>query len=508
MNGHLSEHPLAELIHEIADASLTGALRLERERVKVVVYFEQGKLVYATSNLRAHRLFEVIKRSGLLTEEQLKVIGAEHDAELAAALLSKGLLQPSALENLRTQQVSDVLRPALLWIDGQWGYDPRVRLAEGMRAQFEPKPLLMEGARRLPREFIGARFRGADDTFSPLSIAYNGATLLPDEASLLSRMAEPMSISQLKALTKPNPNDALCIAYTLALGGFLQRSNWPRALASYSKAEDVKTTGTVSAPPSPATAPVEDKQKAARAIEDRQVAAMLHRLSQAENHYEVLDVGRDATAAEIKRAYHGLARSFHPDKFHKSVSRKKHAQVETAFARFAQAYEALGNPTLRSAYDAKLGGAQPGAVSVAPSSIPEAGSTRTTNPAEAYAGPRDKSYAETRFQQGLAALQQENFMLAMRCFAEAANLAPDEAKYRGYYGSALSSQPQARRQAEAELMAAIALDPANASFHVMLARLYRDLGFSRRAQTELEKAVALEPGNQATQQLLSTLKKV
>src|SRR5688572_25333600 len=156
MNGHLSEHPLAELIQEISAASLTGALRLERERVKVVIYFEEGKLVFATSNVRVHRLFEVIKRTGLLNESQLNAIGEHNDAELAAMLLSKGLLQTSALESLRIQQVSDVLRPALLWRDGLWNYDPRVRLAEGMRIAFDPKPLLMEAARRLPRDFIGA----------------------------------------------------------------------------------------------------------------------------------------------------------------------------------------------------------------------------------------------------------------------------------------------------------------------------------------------------------------
>src|SRR5687767_1686417 len=194
MNGHLSEHPLAELIQEIGATGLNGALRLERERVKVVIYFEEGKLVYATSNLRGHRLSEVIKRAGLLTEPQLKTLSAQSDAELATGLVVQGLLQPPALESLRSQQVSDVLRPALLWIDGFWSFDPRVRLAEGLSIEFKPQLLLMEAARRLPREFIGARFRGANVTFSPLSVADNGIKLLPAEESLLSRIGGPMSI--------------------------------------------------------------------------------------------------------------------------------------------------------------------------------------------------------------------------------------------------------------------------------------------------------------------------
>jgi len=515
MNGQLSEHPLAELIREIAAASLTGALRLERERVKVVVYFEEGKLVYATSNLRTHRLEEVLKRSGVLTQEQLAIDGAKTDSELAAALLSQGLLQRSDLENIRVQQVSDVLRPALLWTDGQWSYDARVRLAEGMRTQFESQLLLMEGARRLPRDFIVSRFKGMDETFSPFSGIDNGIKLLPAEAFLLSRVDGSMSINELKALSNPNAAEALCVAYTLALGGFLQRSNWSTALAASdsgqadASSDKLKTPASVSTAPSPPVKTAEEQAKAAKANEERQLMAMLTRMSEAQNHYEVLDVGREATTAEIKSAYHSLARSFHPDKFHKSASRKRHAQVEAAFARFAQAYETLANVSLRSAYDAKLGvegtsarrPQAPGRSAVNTRPVPPP----TNRDPGARAGPSDRSRAETRFQQGLAAVGQENFMLAVSCFAEAAQLAPDEARYRGHYGNALATQPQARRLAESELMAAIALDPGNASYHVMLARLYRELGFPRRAQTELERALTLEPGNEAARQLLSTL---
>ena len=66
-------------------------------------------------------------------------------------------------------------------------------------------------------------------------------------------------------------------------------------------------------------------------------------------------------------------------------------------------------------------------------------------------------------------------------------------------------EPQARRLAEAELQTAITLDPENATYRVMLARLYRELGFARRAQTELERALALEPNNEAARLLLRTM---
>src|SRR5207244_2165538 len=65
MQGQLSENPLAELIREINDTGLSGALRVSHDRAKVVVYFETGDLLFAASNLRAHRLRELLKRSGI-----------------------------------------------------------------------------------------------------------------------------------------------------------------------------------------------------------------------------------------------------------------------------------------------------------------------------------------------------------------------------------------------------------------------------------------------------------
>src|SRR5437763_16844068 len=71
MNGQLNTQPLAELLHEISDARLSGALRLARERVKAAVYFHEGQVVAALMNLRAFRLAEIFRRSGAADEARL-----------------------------------------------------------------------------------------------------------------------------------------------------------------------------------------------------------------------------------------------------------------------------------------------------------------------------------------------------------------------------------------------------------------------------------------------------
>src|SRR5690242_15939111 len=88
MEGQLSEHPLAELIREGINAKLSGALRLTRERVKVAVYLAEGAVIFAASNLRAHRLSETLKHDPSLKRLNLDSFPTtDSDDQLAAALI-------------------------------------------------------------------------------------------------------------------------------------------------------------------------------------------------------------------------------------------------------------------------------------------------------------------------------------------------------------------------------------------------------------------------------------
>jgi curved DNA-binding protein len=70
------------------------------------------------------------------------------------------------------------------------------------------------------------------------------------------------------------------------------------------------------------------------------------------DYYQIMGIGRDASADDIKRAYRRLARKYHPD-----VSKEPNA--EERFKEIGEAYEVLRDPEKRSAYDA-LGTRAPG----------------------------------------------------------------------------------------------------------------------------------------------------
>jgi molecular chaperone DnaJ len=63
------------------------------------------------------------------------------------------------------------------------------------------------------------------------------------------------------------------------------------------------------------------------------------------DYYEVLGVGRNATEAEIKKAYRQMALKYHPDK------NPGDKEAEEKFKEAAEAYEVLSNPEKRQRYD-------------------------------------------------------------------------------------------------------------------------------------------------------------
>src|SRR2546430_17053493 len=107
MNGQLSEHPLAELISEIAAKNLSGALRITRGRVKAVVYFEAGTLTYSTANLRAYRLSENLRKR-VSPKKIAETKQTQSDFGLAFALLADGVLARQALDKNLHLQVAQV----------------------------------------------------------------------------------------------------------------------------------------------------------------------------------------------------------------------------------------------------------------------------------------------------------------------------------------------------------------------------------------------------------------
>ncbi|XP_020809339.1 dnaJ protein homolog 1-like [Drosophila serrata] len=62
------------------------------------------------------------------------------------------------------------------------------------------------------------------------------------------------------------------------------------------------------------------------------------------DYYKILDIERNASSEEVKKAYKRMARRYHPDK-------NDHPQAEEQFKEVAAAYEILSDKEKREIYD-------------------------------------------------------------------------------------------------------------------------------------------------------------
>lgn len=490
MQGLLEKFPTAELIREISSKGLSGGLRLARERAKAAIYFEKGQVIFASSNLRAHRMHQIIKRRGLVDAPLDEGLFKATDDELAAALVQRGRLTAEALETIRLDQVLEVLRLTLLWTSGTFEFDPRVRPMEKTRVEIDLTGLLLECARRLPEDVARSRLAETGGNYLTVADKASANHLLPAEAFVLSRAQDQLTLNELVALSGLGEADGLRTIYALSLSGHLQRSDWPIAFVP-GKAAPAKKAAPTKVPSPLLTAPE------AEAVD---LQSLFARLAAAKDHYGVLGVGRLASMDELKNAYHDLARRFHPDRFHQEEPDLRR-RIDTAFAEIAQAYETLGDPELRSAYDVRTTVNVPavrGHEAAEPAKEADGGRTAATTAKPAGAA--------ACFRLGQEALRENRPEEAIQLLAEAAKLQPREARYRAQYGYALIKKSNTRRAAERELQAAVSLDPDNVSYRVMLAELYQALGLRRRAEGELERALSVDPKNKAARSLLLSLK--
>lgn len=485
MKGNLSDQPLVELIREIAAKGLSGTLRLQADRAQCAVYFEDGKLVFAASNLRTLRLRSYLEKLSSINPEDLQRIGNVSDMRLVAALRMNGVLADEQIVGLLTTVVTDVLRVGLLWTEGTWEFDERARFAESWRVNLNIQNLLREAAQRLPQKLVTSRFRNPNEKFARNPRVEKGSTVLPGESFLLSRLDQPMKLEELIAVSGLPALDAHRVIYVLCLTDTVSREFWQYAFRTI--------------PAKPVREQTDEWAKVASQFEkgddETAVEQFLQRVNDALDHYEILELSEKAEAGEVKNAYYKTARRYHPDRFHLQSGTSLHTKLSSAFARVTQAYETLIDPKARTTYDATLERTR------------QFRRTEVSSRAD-YGSDLDENVApDENFQRGCNALQQEQFNAAINYLAAAARAVPGEARYRAYYGKALAATENTRRLAENELQAAVKMEPRNSMFHTFLAELYLELNFHKRAEAALERALSLDPNNGLASSLLRKIQK-
>lgn len=514
LKGNLTAFPLAELLVEINHAQFDGSLRFSHADRKIIVYFNQGKVVYAVSNARASRLFDILLREKKIDQKILsEVPNFTSDFELGKALVEKNLFSEQAINATFAYQIEDILRESLHWTSGEWFFNPLARIKEGINFEVNVSKLLIEFGRKLDAEAVFSRFSSFQENFAANPVSDLNLALKPQEAFVLSRFANTqLTIESLKNLSGLSESVTFQILYTLWLGGFLIRKHWNSAFGeqyiSHIKSAHIQLKKKAEPKPATVIKPVIEPQKpiVEEITENEEpqpefseekitLEDYLKQIENSTNHYETLGVELKTDVREIKKIYFGFAKQFHPDLFHRNSTPEIHQKVQNAFTKLASAYETLRDKDLREIYDFKIR-----------KELAEMAERQASGKSDETILEEDReAMASENFQQGYNLLMEEYHAEAEPFLARAVHLAPDNARYHAFYGKSLSFDQKQRHKAENEIQTAIKLDPQNELYRIISAEFFIHYGLMKRAEGELKRLLAIAPNNREAQVLLDSL---
>ena len=154
IEGALADVSLADISQLLAMGGKTGCLSLTDQSNFGYIYFDAGRVVYASVVNRPDRLGELLVKNNVIDREQLSVAmerqAHEKGKKLGELLVDGGALTQEDLERYISMQIEEAVYHVFQWNQGTFQFQPDIKPEEHvMRVSISIDALLMEGARRV-----------------------------------------------------------------------------------------------------------------------------------------------------------------------------------------------------------------------------------------------------------------------------------------------------------------------------------------------------------------------
>ncbi|MFL5304394.1 MAG: DUF4388 domain-containing protein [Polyangia bacterium] len=483
--GTLKRTPFAQVLQRLYVTRATGSLLLLHDPTKKIADVADGYPVSVRSNVVAECLGQLLLEKKLITREALTASIARMQKEKrqqGQILVEMGVLSPYNLRRALVDQLEAKLLEVFSWADGKFLFKPGAPPpAAGARLERSPAGLILEGIRR---HYDDARQAAVLDRYAGRFIILAADPMLrlqeisddPAELDFIGALDGTRLLEAILDDAAIPAARARLLLVALAESGMIQ----PHETTSRSPV----------GPPTPAPVPAPIAAQSSRPMEPPLGSgelSMMLQMARTQDHFWALGVDREASPADIDRAYEALARSFHADRYRLS-SEEDRRMAKEMFERLAEARAVLQDPERRQTYLATLDGGE--LVTPTPA---HASDVSPVTPAPETA----QTAAAALYQAGLEHLRRRRHHEAVEALRQAARVVPNQADYRAALGWALFRQApadaRAARAAIAELRRATQIDERHRTAAQHLAEIYAQTGRSDAAVAELERLLAVDP---------------
>ena len=426
----------------------SGCLTFKRKGLQNKLFFLDGFLIFAQTNVPQEKLGEILFKLGKISENTYSRIQdfVQPKQKIGEILIQKGQVTQKDVYEALMYQSREITLNIFPFFDGEFSFQEEKGFDE---QQFELRisiPVIIEeGIRRM-------KYHSSLEEFMTKKVPFPRKKdfiyrLTKKEKEALSKIDGKAPVEELLRSSGSRPErfwKNLYLFYCLDLAGFNGEEEIPEKVE---EAEEM--------PP---------EAREPRIAEVLELSEKLPNL----DYYQILNVKRTTPQEEIKKVYFELARKYHPDSFDRNLPSDITKKIGDVFDHITKAYQTLSTEEKRRGYEPR--------------------------PASDLA--KDKRdwerTADIKFRQGKTLFNQDRFEEALILLEEAVRLNPRKGTYFLLLAMAQSKLTTFRREAEESFLKAQELEPWDAESYVGLGLLYKQEGLFIKAKRHFRRALEID----------------
>lgn len=249
LQGKIERFTLPEIFQLVSTGRKTGTLGIQRDDDIVMVYFQNGSVIYGYGPRKTYHLGRMLVEMGRITTPQLDEVIAEQAApssggkRLGQLLMDKRYIDRADLEEAVRRQVEELIYSLMSWDRGSFKfYENQFPTEEEITINLSTENVILEGLRRLDE------MNRIKDCLPDFSTVYalapaepgqvRNVSLKPEEWNVLALIDGHKSIDELLVVSPLESMETLKHMASLQLAGLIKAS--PQA-ADQDKLESMVT---------------------------------------------------------------------------------------------------------------------------------------------------------------------------------------------------------------------------------------------------------------------------
>ena len=259
LQGSLLSFKLPQVLSFLSAAQKNGTLALNSDGRQTHIFFQNGSIVFASSNQEQFRLGAILLRKKKLTRDdcfRIDELMRRNGGRFGQIAVAQGILSDPQLHDFLKVQVSEILYDAFVWSSGDFAFTEAVDLPSyAVTISIDLANLMMEGARRIEEWEQCIRLLPDKDVVFRVVANPNSdkITLTVEEWKILFMVNGVRTLEELSHDADAEPFEVYRVVYGLLANELIE------PISPAERADD--TGGNITRPVSPPAFPADDTMR-------------------------------------------------------------------------------------------------------------------------------------------------------------------------------------------------------------------------------------------------------